>query len=108
MIWLYVNQESAMRKIVIAALVAVATIGSVALTPSTASADDWHGRSGWRYGGRHHHNHWNGGWYYPSYWYRSWAPSYYYYDPYYYGSYYYAPYRYYSYPRTGFYLNFRF
>src|SRR6185436_5074940 len=98
--WLYVNQENAMRKLVIAALVAVATIGAVAVMPSAASADDRHGRPGWRHQGDHHNqSHWNGGRYYPSYRYRSRAPSYYYYDPYYYGSYYYAPYRYYTYPR---------
>jgi hypothetical protein len=103
-----------MRKMVMAALVAVATIGSVALTPSTADADDRRGgRGGWRYdrsyyGGHrhHHHNHWHGGygggWYNPGFnRYRVWSP-------YYYATPYYAPYGYYGYPSSGIYLNFRF
>jgi hypothetical protein len=101
-----------MRALVLSLVLGVATLGFMALTPSQAPAQEWHGNhdtyavrwggwrggwGGWRggWGGLRGGTYWRGGWggwggYYPSYGYG--------YYPYY-GSYYYPGYSsYYSYP----------
>ena len=70
-----------MKKIIMAAAVAVA-FGASALTPTSAGA--WHHHGGWGGWGGHHHG-WGGwGWGWGGWWPGYYAPYYYpYYGPYY-------------------------
>lgn len=108
-----------MRKLIITAVLAVASIGAVTFSPTPVLAAVPQGSREWHGNHNRHQNHWRGGRAFPRFYgYRGispyWIYSPYYYNPYYYAPYYYGSYYspygygYYTYPRSGLYLNFRY
>ena len=86
-----------MRALILALVIGVMSLGSLTVTPASASAQEWRGDGDtvavrWR--GWSHYRHWGSRYYYPSYGYWGgayYSPSYYYAPSYYTPSYYYGP-----------------